>query len=119
MTYVYACPKCKKKPIEVDHGMSEVDNPSKATIKATTCTKHKIRMQRVPQIPQLMGASGGEFKTEKQLLGDKQAQRKRRSRLHFKNEIMPKLTDVSDKRYFKEKFDKGVNKGISGDHEKI
>lgn len=119
MIYVYACIKCKKKPIEVEHSMSEVDNPTESLIEATTCHKHNLRMVRVPQSVHLMGASGGQFKTEKELLKDKQTQRKKRSSLHFKNEIMPKLTDVSDKRHFNKKFNEGSKKGLSGDHEKM
>lgn len=79
-----------------------------------TCTKHGV-MPRVPQVPHLIGARG----SEKQLLKKKQQQRKLRSKLHFKNEIMPTLKDPVDRGYFKHKFEKGANKGLKGDHEKM
>jgi predicted nucleic acid-binding Zn ribbon protein len=112
--YTYRC-KCGKEK-EVMHSMSEVDNPSKKTLKEITC--HKTVMSRVPQIPQLMGASGGTFKKEGELLKDKQKQRQKRSSLHFKNEILPTLSK-SDQTYFKKRYDKGSKKDLSGDHEKI
>ena len=69
-------------------------------------------MRRVPQEPQLMGASEGEFKTERQLLKEKQTNLKKRSRLHFKNDVMKNLEGL-EKKYFENKY-----KNLKGDHEK-
>lgn len=91
-TYCYQCSKCTK-AIEIFHSMSEVDKPTEETIEQTTCKKHG-RMKRVPQLPQLMGSSEGTFKNEAQLRQEKKAQRKQRSRMHFKNEVLPHMKET-------------------------
>lgn len=68
---------------------------------------------RVPQVPQLAGASGGTFKTEKQLVADKKVLRQRRSKLHFKNDVLPTMSPRDQKRFGK----KWAH--LKGDHEKI
>lgn len=93
--------------------MNEIKEPTEETLKEITC-KHGI-MKRVPQEPQLMGASGGQFKSESELLNAKQQQRKTRSRAHFKNEVLPTIGDKAERRHFDKKF-KGTKKI---DHEKI
>ena len=113
--YLYYCDhkKCKK-TVEIIHLMSECDTPTEKIIKETTCPKHNIRMQRQIFEPQLAGASGGQFKTEKQLLDKKQEQRKLRSRAHFKNTVLPTL-DSHERKHFDKKY-KGTKKI---DHEKL
>ncbi len=113
--YVYYCPhkKCNK-TVETMHTMDQCDNPTPEIIKETTCTKHNIRMQRQIFEPQLAGASGGQFKTEKQLLDAKQIQRKTRSRAQFKNEVLPTLESHERKH-----FDKKYKNTKKVDHTKI
>lgn len=113
--YQYACP-CKKKPIEVEHSMSFIGNELKLpgdVLKKIKCEKHGI-MQRIPFLPNLAGSSGGTFKSEKQLLKEKQQSRKLRSKIHFKNEVLPKLSGT-DRMHFEKKL-KNIPKK---DHEKI
>lgn len=118
--YVYYCPHrgCKR-TIEVSHSMSECDRPSKQLTEQTTCEKHNIRMQRQIFEPQLMGASEGQFKSEKELLKEKQTQRKLRARLHFKNEELDKVSDADSRKHFKKKYATDpILKNLKGDHAK-
>lgn len=69
---------------------------------------------RVPQVPQLAGASGGTFKTTKQLAADKKKVAKLRSRLQFMNDELPHLSKREQRKYTKKW---GHLKGQ--DHEKI
>lgn len=107
-----------KKTIEVIHEMRFVGNEKelpKEILKQIT-RKDGTLMERVPQIPILKGSSQGTFKTEKQLLSEKQAQRKLRSKIHFKNEELPKLRGTpGEKRHFANKL-KNLPKT---DHEKL
>ena len=69
------------------------------------CERYGEMMNKVYGDILLMGASGGQFKTEKQLLKEKQAQRKLRSKRHFKHEVLPTLDETPKiKKEFKEKF---------------
>lgn len=101
------------------HTMDQCDTPTEAIIEETTCPKHNIRMQRQIFEPQLAGASGGTFKTEKELLGAKQKQRKLRSRLHFKNEELDRVGDKHAREHFEKKYKKDpILKNLKGDHTK-
>lgn len=117
--YVYSCTKCNKKPIEVEHSMKFVGEENKLPkdiLKKITCAKHKTLMSRVPQEPQLAGAAQGQFQTEKQLLAQKQKQKKIRSRIHFKNDVLKTLPlGPGEKRHFDKKLKHLPNK----DHEKM
>lgn len=119
MTYVYQCSKCRKTR-EVSHEMKYVGNESSLPnhiLSQITC--HGI-MKRVPQEIQLMGMSGGSSKTEAELRKDKQIQRKKRSRLHFKNEVVDKIADDDSRRYFQHKVKNDPTyKDLKGDHEKL
>lgn len=114
-TYCYQCPEegCENGG-EIFHNMSEIDNPSQELIAQTTCAEHGCRMKRVPQESVLMGFMNGTSVDEKTLLNAKQQQRKLRSRLHFKNDVMNTLKDPGDKKYFENKY-----KNLKGDHEKM
>lgn len=80
-----------------------------------TCSKHGLK-SRIPQEPQLAGSSGGTFKTEHELVLDKQKQRKLRSRHQFINDELPKLKGTpGEKRHFKNKY-KNLDRK---DHEKL
>lgn len=118
MTYIHKCNQCKQsKPIEIDYPMEFVGREYELPwdiLYNITCPRHGL-MPRVPQEVYLGGVRG----TEKQLLKKKQDQRKLRSKMHFKNEILPTLKDPIDRGYFKHKFEKGANKHIKGDHEKM
>jgi hypothetical protein len=70
---------------------------------------------RVPYAPHIANVIGGVTVTEGDLLKQKQDSRKARSRVHFKNEILPKLAK-EDKRMFDRS---GKYKNIKGDHEKM
>jgi len=118
MTYIHKCNQCKRsKPVEIDYPMKFVGREHELPwiiICNITCPKHGL-MPRIPQVPHLIGTKG----SEKQLLKKKQNQKKIRSKMHFKNEILPTLKDPIDRGYFKNKFEKGTNKHIKGDHEKM
>ncbi len=116
-TYTYSCSvlKCAYTK-EVTHSMSECSNPLTATIAEITCPKHRILMKRVPQETQLMGFLNGTSASESDLLAAKQKERKHRSNLHFKNEVLEKSSKISEPE--KKKF-KARHKNISGDHEKL
>lgn len=113
-TYEYACPHegCEMVK-DVLHKYSELENPTQETIDETTCPEHGVRMVRQISAPHVANSQGGVTVGEKTLLDQKQQQRKKRSRLHFKNDVLPTLKK-SDQRYFKPKY-----KNISGDHEKM
>ena len=115
--YKYFCPVqgCKSVRNDIWHMMSECDHPSEQLIKETTCKKHKIRMQRQIFEPVLQGAVGGTFPKESELLAEKQKQRKIRSKAHFVNDVMNKVSDRDSRRYFKKKY-RGVK---PPDHEKM
>ncbi len=115
-TYVYQCreKKCKFS-IELIHTMSECDKPTDEIIKEITCPKHNIIAKRIIFEPQLAGSSGGTFKTEHQLVKEKQKQRKIRSRHEFHNDKLDKLPPGFDKEHFKRKY-KDVKRK---DHEKM
>lgn len=66
-------------------------------------------------VPELMGTSGGTFKSEAELRKDKQKQRKIRAKHHFKNEVMPNHPDKDLKKHFEKKY-KGT---VFKDHEKM
>lgn len=120
MIYVYGCSKCRRS-VEVSHQMKFVGDEKslpKEILKQISC-RHGI-MKRVPQEVQLMGMSGGSSKTESELRKDKQIQRKKRSRLHFKNEVASTIADKDSREYFKRKIASDpVYKDLKGDHEKI
>jgi hypothetical protein len=113
--YQYQCPVegCENGGPMI-HSMSQIDNPSASLIALTTCQEHQVRMQRVPQESQLMGFMNGTSATEKEMLAVKQARLKQRSRLHFKNDVLPTLSDPGGKKHFENKY-----KDLKGDHEKI
>jgi hypothetical protein len=116
-TYIYQCLQCKRsKAIEVQHGMDFVGKEKglpQDILTKITCKIHGLK-SRVPQLPQFAGASGGQFKSEKTLLSEKQQQRKLRSRTQFKNEVLPTLKG-GEKRHFEKKL-KNIK---SQDHEKM
>lgn len=117
-TYIHACNKCTSQ-VEVFYLMEFVGKEKELPtniLKQITCNKHGL-MGRVPQLPYLAGSSNGTFKSEAQLLSEKQQQRKLRSRIHFKNEILPKSKKLGpgEKRHFEKKL-KDIPKK---DHEKI
>ena len=117
--YVYRCNRCSNaKSTEVWHDMKFVgaENSLPWNILAKiTCSKHGLK-SRVPQEPQLAGSSGGTFKTEHELVVEKQAQRKIRAKHQFINEELPKLKGgVGEKRHFKKKYKDVAYK----DHEKM
>lgn len=66
-------------------------------------------------VPELMGTQGGTFKSEKELLLDKQKKRKIRARHHFKNEMLEKHKDPAMIPHFRKKY-KGTK---FVDHEKL
>ena len=117
--YIYQCNKCKKdKPIEVEHAMRFVGQETGlhwTTLEKITCSKHGLK-SRIPQEPHLAGSSGGTFKTEHELVLEKQKQRKLRSRIQFKNDELHKLKGTpGEKRHFEKKFKNLPKK----DHEKM
>jgi predicted small metal-binding protein len=110
--YVYQCQRCKANA-EVLHEMKYVGEEEKMpqelkdkiSCNIKTCQNKKCSFrgkiwQRVPQLPAIV--SDGTV-----TLQQKQQQKKTRSRAHFQNEIMPKITDKASKRHFEKKF-KGV-----------
>jgi len=98
--------------------MNEVDSPSDKLIQETTCTKHKVRMQRKIFAARLGRQKGGSTVTEKELLRDKQQQRKTRSKIEFMNTLdNNSRVDPETKKYFKKKHKKLTEKKI--DHEKL
>jgi predicted nucleic acid-binding Zn ribbon protein len=113
-TYVYACPEegCENGG-EVFHAISEIDNPKAETMDLITCREHGCRMNRVPQASVLMGFMNGTSVDEKTLLDAKVKAKKERSRLHFKNDVLPTLPKQEQK-YFGERY-----KNLKGDHEKL
>lgn len=118
-TYVYRCNRCSNaKSIEIQHEMKFVGKENELPwiiLQQITCSKHGLK-SRIPQEPQLAGSSGGTFKTEHELVLDKQKQRKARSRMQFINDELPKLKGgLGEKRHFEKKF-KGAEKK---DHEKM
>lgn len=116
--YNYFCPvKGCRKNKEVIHLMSECDTPSEDLIKETTCTKHNVRMQRQIFEPMLGRQKGGSTVSEKELLKDKQKQRKLRSKIEFMNTLdKNSRVDKQTKTYFKKKYSKVIPKK---DHEKL
>jgi len=112
--YEYACQhkRCKYTK-DVLHTVAELKEPSEETLKEITCPKHGV-MQRQMSVPHLANMKGGVSVSEKELLADKQARLKKRSRMHFKNDVLPDLPDRQVKKHFEKKY-----KGLKGDHEKI
>lgn len=109
MYYEYKCPECGYSET-VQHAMktvAELDDQERKLIECpdTTCNRYGEPMSRDYGSIQLGGASGGTFKTEKQLLKDKQAERKLRSKRHFKHEVLPTLDETPKiKKHFNDKF---------------
>jgi hypothetical protein len=116
-TYVHSCTKCSSNT-EIFYSMDFVGKEEglpKDILKQITCKKHGL-MPRVPQEPHLAGSSNGTFKSEKELLNEKQSQRKLRSKIHFKNEVLPTIKGTPlEKRHFKNKLKNLPKK----DHEKM
>ena len=132
-TYVHKCQACPAKPVEATYPMSCVGAEEKLPVdlrrtiscNPVTC-RHRNRRgkrypipvppgtwPRVPQVPQLAGASGGTFKTEKELAADKKKVAKLRSRLQFMNDEVPHLSKREQRKYRKKWSH------LKGDHEKI
>lgn len=113
--YKYFCPaKGCKKTVKIWHLMSECDNPTLDIRLLTYCKKHKVQMERQIFEPILQGSVGGTFPKESELRAKKQAQRKLRSRYHFKNDVLPKLPK-EEREYFAPKYKHLPKK----DHEKM
>lgn len=107
--YEYACrEKGCKYTVEVLHSMSECDNPKESTLKEITCKKHNALMKRIIQDVMLIGASG---KTEAQLRADKQAQQKRRARLHTAQNSDDIVHGAENKARIKKKYAKFDKRG--------
>lgn len=109
--YLYGCANCKAKK-EVLHEMKYVGDESnlpkeikdEVSCNVKTCknSSHKCSFQgmiwnRIPQEPTIV--TNGV-----QTLKQKQEQRKTRSRAHFKNEVLPTVTDKASKRAFEKKY---------------
>jgi len=126
--YLYKCPHCKTKPVEVMHEMKFIGNEKdlprdilEQIVCHTKICKAKEEQtgalwKRIPQEPQLMGSSEGTFLSEDQLRKKKQAQRKVRSKIHFKNEILPKMNETAK---IKDHFKNSVKHLPNKDHEKM
>lgn len=110
--YDYYCEHCELTR-EVLHSISECTEPKEDTLKEITCPEHGL-MKRGISIPHLANMKGGVSVGEKALLADKQAKLKKRSRMHFKNDVLPTLGDKQVKKHFEKKY-----KNLKGDHEKI
>lgn len=61
------------------------------------CPKHNIVLDRVYGVPAVIT-------NQHQSLAKKQAQKKTRSRAHFKNEVLPTIKDPAERRHFENKF---------------
>ena len=81
--YDYSCSECGK-IIEVIHPMSEIDNPSEATVKEITCNnEHEpVLMKRYYQ-----QGHGGIAKFNGLSKGEKRKMLKQRATNHFNSEI--------------------------------
>ncbi len=124
-TYFHKCLYCKAKR-EVDYPMACVGDEQKidtSVLISISCTqitcKKKVPPEpgsiwpRIPYATHIANQSEGTTVSEKDLLKRKQKQRKLRSRLHFKNDILHTLSK-QDQRMFKGKYDH-----LKGDHEKM
>lgn len=112
--YEYACEhkRCKQSK-EILHSYAEIKEPSADTLQEMQCPKGHGCMTRVFSAPHLANMKGGVSVSESVLLQEKQKQRKIRSRLQFKNDVLPTLK-AGEKRHFEKKL-----KHLKGDHEKI
>jgi hypothetical protein len=88
--------------------MSECDTPKESTLIEITCPKHNVLMKRVIQDVMLIGASG---KSEAQLRADKQAQQKRRARLHTAQNSDDIVHGEANKARIKKKYEKFDKRG--------
>lgn len=129
-TYIHQCQYCPAH-CEAEYSIKFVGDEEKLPSKvwdAVHCTKQTCCLRpgrqkdhlgelwpRVPQVPHLAGSSEGTMKSESQLLKEKQTQRKLRSRLHFKNDVLKTIKDPGERRHF-EKKTKNLPKK---DHEKM
>lgn len=86
-----------------------------SSYKPKKCPKHGVKLTRRYYAPHLANMSGGSTTSEKELLKKKQEYKKMRSRVHFKNTKLDKITDPHERRHFEKKF-KGTKKM---DHEKM
>lgn len=100
--YDYQCNVCKQK-VTVVHSMVTIEELPEEIKKKITCNPNTCLQnlenegnlfKKVIYPPDLKGSSGGAFLTEKQLLRKKQAQKKLRSRRHFKKEVLPNLNET-------------------------
>lgn len=128
--YKYKClvPNCKKK-VEVMHSMDECKNPSADTQVETSCNEHTCPNATIltadsiiePEYgkpfvreitaPHIGGMIGGSSVSESALLAKKQKGLKKRSRDHFKREVMNDpdglvQNDKDAKRHFEGKYKK-------------
>lgn len=108
-SYDYYCPDCGHR-ITVSHSMGSIEEQSQEVKNQVECPdveceRYGELMQRDYSSISLGGASGGTFKTDKQLLKEKQAQKKLRSKRHFKHEVLPTLDETPKiKKHFNDKF---------------
>lgn len=127
--YQHKCLLCKAQ-CEIDYQMKFVGEEDKLplcvkqkiTCNKSTCKKKNNKTYninqfwpRVPYAVHVANMIGGTSVSEKDLLNQKQQQRKLRSRAHFKNEVLPTIKDPHAKKHFEKKY-KGT-KNI--DHEKL
>lgn len=100
-TYVYR-DKQTGYEIEVDHSISEVDNPSDKLLKKITYEGRL--MHRVPQRHQILGVyEGGHILSGKEKRDTVQKERKQRSNEDFFKNTYPTL-DKQEKQYFDNKY---------------
>lgn len=125
--YKYKCiiPGCEKET-EVMHSMDECTNPSEETQKECSCNENTcpnaimtadsivvpeygVAFVREITAPHIAGMSGGSSVGESALLAKKQQGLKKRSRAHFKREVMNDpdglvQNDKDAKRHFEGKY---------------
>ena len=122
-TYDYKCKACGK-VVEVFHNISEIDNPSEATIEKTSCpydrdcipnlaekigmeipTENDLRFEHCISSPVIMGTYGGSSLSGAEKRATIHKERKERSRKDFKENIYPTLPK-QEKKHFDKKWKK-------------